>query len=227
MTTEALKTQNEMTLAEQNHELMMNFMSQLPEEQQVIVQHEMSKIMSAGFGKDAINIGDTVPDFSLIDVNGHDVSLYDVLKKGPVVISFYRGGWCPFCSLEFKALMDIYPKVKLAGAQLIAISPQTHNNSVSTANEQGIEFPVLSDPGNQVTKRFGLLFKMPEAIQLLYKEWGLDVPAANGSDSYELPIPATYIISTNGKVRDAYINVNYTERMEPLEILNALEKLNP
>lgn len=226
MTTEAIKIQTEMTLAEQNSELLMSFMNQLPEEQQAIVQQEMGKIMSAGFGKDAIGVGDSAPDFSLIDTSGNDTRLYDILQKGPIVISFYRGGWCPFCSLEFKALMDIYPEVKSSGAEMIAISPQTHNNSVSTVQDQHIAFPVLSDPGNQVIKRFGLLFTVPEALRPLYEEWGIDVPKANGSDSYDLPIPATYIIGSDGKVKDAYVNVNYTERLEPIHILRTLGKIN-
>ncbi|MDH5192015.1 MAG: AhpC/TSA family protein [Gammaproteobacteria bacterium] len=218
--------QKPVTLAEQNQQLMTDFMNQLPQEQQAIVQHEMGKIISDGCGNEVINTGDVVPDFSLVDVHGGDFRLYEMLQKGPVVISFYRGGWCPFCTLEFKALMDIYPQVNAAGAELVAISPQTHHHSVLTATDLSIPFPVLSDPGNQVTRRFGLLFKMPEAIQVLYKEWGLDVPRVNGSDNYDLPIPATYIVGTDGKVKEAYININYTERMEPAEILAFLKKLN-
>ncbi|MDH5436212.1 MAG: AhpC/TSA family protein, partial [Gammaproteobacteria bacterium] len=210
---------------EQNQALMTNFMNQLSGEQQTIVQQEMGKIVSSGLGEKVIKTGSTVPDFSLIDASGNDIRLYELLQNGPVVISFYRGGWCPFCSLEFKALMDIYPQVKTMGAELIAISPQTHHHSVSTVSDLAIKFPVLSDPANQVTKRFGLLFTMPHAIQVLYKEWGLDVPTANGSDSYDLPVPATYIVGSDGTVVDAYINVNYTERMEPAEIIKSLGKI--
>jgi peroxiredoxin len=148
-----------------------------------------------------------------------------MLNNGPVVLSFYRGGWCPFCSLELQALQGILPEIRARGASLISVSPEKPDNSLSTAEKYNLEFEVLSDQANRTAREYGLLFTVHEEMRPLYLEWGFDVPVCNGDDSWELPVPATYIIDTNGVVRAAFIDKDYTKRMEPDDIIAALDDI--
>jgi len=142
-----------------------------------------------------------------------------------MVLSFYRGSWCPFCNLELNALQTMLPEIKACGARLVAISPELPDNSLSHAEKLGLEFDVLTDLGNRVAREYGLIMTIHETLRPLYLQWGLDVPAANGDESYELPVPATYVIDKNGTIRAAYIEKDYTKRMEPLAIMESLKQL--
>mgnify|MGYP000210769356 CR=1 FL=1 len=156
---------------------------------------------------------------------GGETALVDLLDSGPVVISFYRGGWCPYCNLEFKALNDCLSAIKSLGANLVGISPELPDNSISTAEKHALEFDVLSDVGNIVARDYGIVMDVPASMRPLYLQWGLDVPSANGDDTWELPIPATYVIDSDGTIVFAFVNKNYTERLEPEEIINALKTI--
>lgn len=173
----------------------------------------------------ALGEGDSMPNFSLPDVNGNMVSLDNILSKGHAIISFYRGGWCPYCNMELGALQQILPQIKDAGANLIAISPQTPDNSLTTQEKNKLSFSVLSDIDNQYAKSLGLVFQMPAELQNLYDSFNLDIKQYNGNDDYELPMPATYVVDKSGKVIKAFIPEDYTERLDPEDILKALKTL--
>ncbi|NIP73978.1 MAG: AhpC/TSA family protein, partial [Gammaproteobacteria bacterium] len=166
-----------------------------------------------------------IPAFELSDAQGNTVNIRERLDQGPLVISFYRGGWCPFCNLEFKALHDILPEIQAHGAQLIGISPETPENAAATVSNHGLQFDVLTDVGNRVARAFGLAMYVPESMRALYAQWGMDLPAVNGDDSWELPIPATYVVDRNGRIQAHYVDVDYTQRMESADILSALDNL--
>ena len=212
-------------LADQLGKTVNAFMSSLPEDEAQIVGASFEKLHSSDTAESAIAVGEIAPNFTLSDATGKTVSLHSRLDEGPVVLSFYRGGWCPFCNLEFKSLHDILPQIKQHGAILIGVSPELPDNSMSTVEKHNLQFEVLSDVGNKVALQYGLVMKVPEVIRPLYLEWGLDIPAVNGEDTWELPIPATYVINTDGKIVSAYVNKNYTERMEPDDIIKVLETL--
>ena len=213
------------TLNEQIAETVAAFMGQLPPDTVAVVSGSFEKLAASDVGKNAILVGDRAADFTLPNATGTPVSLYEVLKQGPVVLSFYRGGWCPFCSLELQALQSILPDIRALGATLIGVSPETPDNSLSTVEKQQLEFEVLSDQGNQVARDYGLLFTVYEEMRPLYLEWGFDLPAVNGEDSWEIPVPATYVIDANGIIRAGYVNKDYTKRMEPDDILAALREM--
>jgi peroxiredoxin len=213
------------TLAEQINATVQAFMDQLPEETAAIVGGSFAKLAASDVAANATSTGDKAPDFTLPNATGAPVSLQDSLKSGPVVLNFYRGGWCPFCSLELQALQAILPDIKAAGATLIGVSPETPDTSLSTVEKQQLEFEVLSDQGNRVARDYGLLFTVYEEMRPLYREWNMDVPASNGDDSWALPVPATYVIDTHGVVRAAHVDKDYTKRMEPAAILSALKAL--
>ena len=214
-----------MSLAEQTSKLTEDFINSQSAENQAIIQNAFTIINAADFGANALREGDDAKNFQLPNAKGGQTELSDLLAQGPVVISFYRGGWCPYCNLEFKALNDSLPTLKKLGASLVGISPELPDNSMSTAQKHALEFEILSDVGNVTARDYGIVMDVPETMRPLYLEWGLDVPTANGDDSWELPIPATYVIDGNGKIVLAHINKNYTVRLEPSEIIKALESI--
>jgi len=213
------------TLADQTRAAVDAFMASLPPEQQQTVGAAFARLLDSDAGAQAIRVGDRAPDFSLPNAADEAVQLQDRLAEGPVVLNFYRGGWCPFCNLEFKALHDILPEIRQAGAALIGISPELPEVSRQTIGQHGLQFEVLSDVGNRVARDYGLLMVVDEAVRPLYRQWGIDIPAANGDDSFELPLPATYVIDATGTVRAAHVERDYTIRMEPADILAALKQL--
>ena len=141
------------------------------------------------------------------------------------MLSFYRGGWCPFCNLELQAIQALLPEIKALGANLVGISPETPDNSMTTVEKHQLQFDVLSDVGNKTARDYGLIFTVYEEMRPLYLKWGLDIPTSNGDDSWELPIPATYIIDSNCVARVAHVDKDYTKRMEPDQILTALRSI--
>lgn len=149
------------------------------------------------------------------NVRGENVFLYHFLNNGPVVLSFYRGGWWPFCNLELRALQRTLLEIKELGGQLIAVSPHLPDNSLSTAEKLAIEFEVLSDVGNQVAREFGFVFSLPEILRPVYKNFGIALEAANGDSSFELPVPATYVMNQEGVIQLDFVDVDYTKRAEP------------
>lgn len=174
----------------------------------------------------AVGVGDTAPAFDLPNATGSSVTLANRRAEGPVVLSFYRGGWCPYCNLELQALQEAVADVEATGAQLVAISPQTPDASLSTQQKHDLSFDVLSDVGNTVADAYGLVFDLPDALVALYKEFGIDLPTANGNDSWTLPMPATFVIDTNGVVRYAFVDEDYTQRADPNDILDVLRSLS-
>lgn len=170
-------------------------------------------------------MGAKVPDFTLLDATGTKVPLSSLLAKGPVVLAFYRGGRCPYCSTELRALQAKLPEITSRGATLVAISPQTPDGSLSTAEKLELAFPVLSDEGNHVAESFGLVFSLPEALREVYQGFGIDLPAANGDDTFRLPIPATYVVRADGIVAWRFADPDYTKRAEPDDVIAALRAL--
>jgi peroxiredoxin len=213
------------SLSDQLGETVGAFMSSLPEDDAQIVGASFEKLHRSHTGESAIAVGEIAPNFTLPDATGKAVNLRSKLNEGPVVLSFYRGGWCPFCNLELQALQALLPEIKALGANLIGISPETPDNSMTTVEKQQLQFDVLSDVGNSTARDYGLIFTVYEEMRPLYLKWGLDVPASNGDDSWELPVPATYIIDSNCVARTAHVDKDYTKRMEPEQVLTALRNL--
>ncbi len=182
-------------------------------------------LVASGIAERALAVGATAPEFALPDVTGETLSLQTLLNQGPVVLSFYRGGWCPYCNLELRALQNALPEIQASGANLVAVSPETPDNSLTTAQKNDLSFAVLSDAGNRIAREFGLVFVLPESLRPIYEGFGIDLPAYNGDDRFELPVAATYVIDTDGRIAHAFINADYTQRLDPAEILAALERL--
>lgn len=168
--------------------------------------------------------GDQAPDFSLINAKGERRSLKDYLKKGKVILSFFRGGWCPYCYLELRAFQKLQVVFRKYGAQVVAISSERPDYCLNTVERNGLEFDVLSDNGNKVAQAYNLVFKSQSDIDL-WTELGLNQAISSGNISYELPIPATYIIDEWSTVRYAYTNPDYRKRARPQDLIDCLKEL--
>jgi peroxiredoxin len=143
----------------------------------------------------AAGVGAIAPDFRLPDVKGNLVSLSDLLRLGPVVVTFYRGGWCPYCNIQLRAYQAVLPQLTALRARLVAISPQLPEQSLSTAQADELTFEVLSDVGNHAARRFGLVYALPEEVRAALRSNNKALPGINGDESWELPVPATYVVA--------------------------------
>jgi peroxiredoxin len=167
----------------------------------------------------------SAPTFELKDAHGATVRLADLVAKGPVILSFYRGVWCPYCNLDLQELQANADEIKASGATLVAITPQTAANSRKSIGEHKLGFPVLSDPGNEVADRYGLRYRLPDYLIDLYKQLGVDLPSFNGDTSWTLPVPARFVIDRQGQIRYAEADPDYTQRPEPEDLLQVLAGL--
>lgn len=181
-----------------------------------------AELIASGAAERALKAGDRLPEFALSDPNGALASSSDLLSRGPLVITFYRGVWCPYCNMELQALEEALPKFRELGASLIAISPQNPVNSRKSVRQNSLSFPILSDPQNAVAEAFGLRFTMPDYLIDLYKSLKNDLPAFNGDPSWTLPMPARYVVGPDGIILYAEVNPDYTRRPEPEDMLPAL-----
>jgi len=153
------------------------------------------------------------------------VRLADLLERGPVVLTFYRGAWCPYCNLTLRAYQAALPAITALGATLVAVSPQTPDNSLTTVEKKELTFPVLSDAANVVARQYGLVVSLSEDVRPLYTAIGSALPAYNGDQSWELPMAGTFVIARDGTARLAFVDPDYTHRLEPAEIVAALRDL--
>jgi len=200
------------------------FKKKAPEEKKKLMAQATKELTELNVAK-GLTIGDKVPDFKLPDATGKVVSITEELSKGPVILSFYRGGWCPYCNLELKAYQRELESIKDAGATLIAISPETPDASLSTIEKHDLEFIVLSDDHNKVAEQFDLVFKMPDYLIDIYKSSGLDVAGRNGNDDWELPKPATFVIDQTGEIIFAEVDSDYTKRVEPSNVIDIVKNI--
>ena len=178
-----------------------------------------------GIDDHSLRAGDRAPEFTLPNHKGESLGLSDLLDGSTLVLSFYRGGWCPYCNLELNALQQRVQEMEALGSRLVAISPEMPDKSLDTRERHELSFDILYDQGNRVAERFGLVFTLPEVLRPIYQQFGLDIPGYNGDDSFRLPMPATYIITGDGEIVYAFVDPDYTRRMEPQEILDRLASL--
>lgn len=183
-------------------------------------------VEKSGITKSAKQVGDQAPGFDLKDPLGRQVSLESLLKKGPVVLTWYRGGWCPYCNITLAAYQERLADIKAAGATLVALTPELPDKSLSTKEKNKLEFPVLTDLNHEVARKYGLVFKLTPEVEELYKGF-FDLSAYNGEEAgdEELPLAATYIIDRTGQIRWSFLEANYRKRAEPARIVAFLKTL--
>jgi peroxiredoxin len=189
-----------------------------------IMARSTAELIASGAAGRALKAGDRAPAFTLAAPDDMPVSSVQLLASGPLVVSFYRGVWCPYCNLELQALQAALPDFRAAGASLVAISPQNRTNSRKAVRENALDFPILSDPQNDIAAAFGLRFALPGYLIDLYKSRGNQLPAFNGDDSWTLPMPGRFVIGSDGVIAYAEVNPDYTRRPEPGDMLPAIRR---
>lgn len=182
----------------------------------------IAELKAQELGAKSLALGAQAPEFTLADHNGKPVSSAERLGRGRLVVCFFRGRWDPFCCGQMEAMNRVLADNEAAGAGLVAISPQTVKQSFFMADQHRLRFPLLSDAGNVVARQFGLVYQVPDEQQAIYRRAFINLPLVNGDESWELPIPATYIVERDGTVLFASANEDYTERAEPADIVERL-----
>jgi peroxiredoxin len=191
----------------------------VPAETQAIHAQAVAELKQRHLAENALRSGATAPRFELQDHDGKTVSSADLLANGRLVVCFIRGRWCPFCVGQMEAMNLVVPQIEQAGARMVAISPQTVRQSFFMHDQHKLRFGLLSDAGNNVARQFGLTYRVPSLQEAVYRRAFVNLPFTNGDESWELPIPATFILDRDGTILYASASEDYTERPEPSEIL--------
>ena len=199
--------------------------ARVPPELMAELERSIEQVRDSGIEERARGEGDLAPPFTLPNAEGRPVALKDLLRRGPLIISFYRGIWCPYCNLELRAYQRILGEIRAAGGDFIAISPQTPDNSLKMAETNAIQFEVLSDHGNGVAAEFGIAYPAPDAVRRTTAMFGVDIDSINGVQDSQLPLSATYVIDADRRIALASVDADFRVRLEPAEALAALEAL--
>ena len=212
------------TLQEELDSLRTLFDSQTPPELMAIIDNAFVEMRESRITETALNVGDKAIDFTLENPAGKKVTLAEYLEKGPVILMWYRGGWCPYCNMTLHRMQEYLQAFKEAGANLIALTPETPDNSLTTAEKHALEFEVLTDTDNEVGKQYGVVYKVNKEL-VDYTKPFVDLSQYNGNDKNELPLSATYIIGQDGIIKYAFLDVDYKKRAEPSVLLQELETI--
>src|SRR6266516_1351350 len=185
----------------------------------------IGQLIHSGTAENALEEGAQAPDFALPDARGTAVRLSHLLTQGQVIMTFYRGQWCPYCHLALRAYQQALPHMQARGASLVAISPQTPDHSRVLAEKLELTFALLSDMGNQVARQFGLVFTIDEAVRAAHKQVGANLPRFNGTDAWELPMAGTFLVDQLGTVRLAFVHADFTRRLDPSVVIAHVNEL--
>lgn len=212
-----------MTLKQTILDMQAETLPNVPTEILQTMMQASNELIASGIAGKAAQAGEQAPVFTLPNTRGALVSLSSLLEKGPVVLNFYRGAWCPYCLLELKALHDALPEITALGASLLSISPNVIEKSAAFATENPFDFDILSDVDNKVANQYRLVFNLADTLRPIYENFGIDLPAFDGNDRFELPMPATYVLHSDGTIAAGFVHEDYTQRMEPSDIIKSLE----
>lgn len=214
-----------MTLKEELQQQLARFRQLASAELVATIQAGVDELNGSGIAECAVKEGDTAPEFGLPNAHGNQVVLSSLLAGGPVVLVFYRGGWCPYCNLQLRAYQRILPEIRDLGAQLVAVSPEPPDESLSTAEKNGLEFQVLSDVEAEAARAYRLLFDISGRLRDAYVGMDKYLSELNADGQWHLPIPATYVIRQDGRIVLACVDPEYRNRLEPAAIVAALQRV--
>jgi len=211
-----------MNLNEQLRKIHEEFVGSASQEVLDTFESASQKLAEENIEEKALKVGDKMLSFELKNAVGKIMKSSELLAKGPLVINFYRGAWWPYCNIELGGFQEILTEIHSKGAQLVAISPELPDNSLSLSEKLELEFEILSDFNNDIARKFGIVFELTDELKPLYEKFGVDLPKTQGNENFELPVPATYVVDGDGTIVLAHIDIDYTRRLEPEEVLEVL-----
>ena len=214
-----------MALQDQLDAYKAEFVTRVPESKQAIMRQATESLRNSGILERTIKLGDKLPAFNLANQDGAVVASDDLLAQGPLVISFFRGVWCPYCNIELQALEQWADAFRQAGAQLVTIAPQQAASARKTKTNNTLSFDVLIDEGNAYARTLGLAFSLPDDLREVYRSFGIVLPEHNGDESWTLPMPARLVVDRTGRIIYADISPDYTVRPDPSETVAAVKQL--
>jgi peroxiredoxin len=184
-------------------------------------ERAIAELFASGIEGRILPVGALAPEFALNDSRGRLVRSADMLALGPLVVKFFRGRWCPYCVTELETWRELYGQLRERGALMVAIGPQTERQNDFMVSQHGLPFAVLSDPGCALAEKFGVAYTVPESMREYYQSILINIPFVNGDESWRMPLPATYVISPDGRVVFAEAHADFRVRAEPEEVLAA------
>lgn len=208
-----------MSLEQDLRALTENVRTQAPADVLATIDAAVDTLATGGLAARTLRAGQRMPDFTLPDATGRQVSSAMLRERGPLLVIFYRGEWCPYCNLALRAFQAGHADFAALGVELVAISPEQPDHALTMQQKHALEFPVLSDAGLAVARNFGLVYTLDERLRPIYENFGVDLPARNGTASFELPVPANYLVDRDGTVLEAHVDVDYRRRLEPATAL--------
>lgn len=214
-----------MSLQEKLDAFKADFEGKAPRQAVEIMRRATAELIASGQAAQALKAGAVAPAFTLSEADGGSLASEDLLARGPLVLSFYRGVWCPYCNIELGALQEAWPAIQATGAQLVSVSPQSLANGRKAKRDKKIDFPMLSDPDGKVSDAFGLRFRLPDDLIELYRTFGVDLPLINEDSSWTLPMPARFVVRQDGVIAYAEVSPDYTRRPDPADLLPVLKQL--
>jgi peroxiredoxin len=197
----------------------------LPPAMLAAMDHDVASVAASGIADRAARVGDPLPRATLLDVEGNPVTIDEMLAEGPLVISVYRGGWCPYCNVELRALESRLEEITATGGRLVAVSPMSPDASLTTAEKHDLGFPVLSDVGLSWLRALGLVHSLSDDVKALYDSWGFQTDVVNVGHGDELPLPATFVVAQDGTISWRHVDPDYVQRADPDDIVAALRDL--
>ena len=201
------------------------FVEKVPVDVRELMMQATKDLADSGIVEKAPKVGEQLPSFTLTNQLNEQISLESLTAKGPVIVTFYRGGWCPYCNLELAAYQQALSEIEAAGAILVAITPELPDASLSTAEKNALKYQVLSDVDATYANELNLVFSLPEELRPIYLSFGIDIEKHNGPGQYGLPLAATYVLDQSGKITSAFVDADYTKRQEPSEVVAALKNI--
>lgn len=214
-----------MSLSSQLNEKRESSAQNLPADIHAVMQNATNAISESDLVANAPKKGDRLAEFTLTNQTGEPRRLSELHKNGPLIVTFYRGGWCPYCNLELQAYQTQLEKISAVGATLVAITPELPDASMSTVEKNELGFEVLSDTNSNYAREIGIVFSLPEELRVIYKNFGIELEQHNGEGQFDLPLAATFLVNANGIIESAYVNADYTYRKEPSELVAELAAL--
>ena len=212
-----------MTLSDQLALMEKESSEKVPAEAAQIMKAATDKLRAEQLAGKALKKGQKMPDFTLPDAQGKNINLKALLKNGPVIVTFFRGSWCPYCNAQLSNYQQHLGDIKAKGATLIAITPEKPDLTLLMAEKKKLEFPILTDKNNALAKKFGLVFAVTPELKKIYTKFGVDLEKSQGNADWRLPIPATYVVGKDGKIIYAHVDPDYTKRPDPSEFLAVLK----